>query len=104
MLHLFPLFLVVLYCLFNVFFALCVQKVAKSIFFEFLWKEFNEIVHVIYSFQETMGDMFFQSVPRFVFARLRFAVAEAEAEALPLAMALARGSIVLPTPSPPFPF
>ena len=57
---------------------------------------------VIYSFQETMEDMFFQSMPRFVFARLRFAVAEAEA--LPLAMALARGSIVLPTPSPPFPF
>ena len=101
MLHLFPLFLAVLYCLFNVFFALCVQKVAKSIF-KFLWKEFNEIVRVIYSFQETMGDVSFQSVPRFVFARLRFAFAEAEA--LPLAMALAGGSIVLPTPSPPFPF
>ena len=102
MLHFFPLFLAVLYCLFNVFFALCVQKVTESIFFEFLWKEFSEIVRVIYSFQETMGDVFFQSVPRFVFARLRFAFAEAEA--LPLAMALARGSIVLPTPSPPFPF
>lgn len=78
------------------------KKVAKSIFFEFLWKEFNEIVRVIYSFQETMEDMFFESLPRFVFARLRFAFAEADA--LPLAMALARGSIVLPTPGPPFPF